>query len=455
MRFFRKLKIWKKTKKEKKKKVVVIGLDGVPFSLVWDLVKEGCMPNFASLLDEGCIRKMTSSIPTVSSVAWSCFMTGKNPGKHGIYGFTERKADNYDISIPNSQNLCSKTLWEILSQVGKNVVVMGVPVTYPPIKVNGILISGFLAPTVDKATYPSIMLDKIKSLGYRLDIDVKKGREDKKFMIRDLNDVFKKRTRTMLHFLEEEKWNFFMTHFMETDRLHHFFWDAYQGENEEYRDSFYAFYKKIDEMIGIVKKRIDKSTTFVVCSDHGFCGIKQEVYLNKLLEQEGWISYKKDEPKSLDDLDSNSKVYSLDPGRVYINLKGREPRGSVEPSEYEEMRKELASYLIKLRDPETGEKTVEKVLKREDIYSGPQFYKAPDLVILPKRGYDFKGGMKETQITGKTILTGMHTYDDAMVYISNYQIMNEEVDITDLMPTILDIMGVPIPEDLDGKRITG
>lgn len=439
-------------RKDKGRKVVVIGPDGTPLSLISSLIVEGELPNFARIFEEGSVRPMTSAMPAVSSVAWSCFMTGKNPGKHGIYGFLDRKPNSYDTYIPNSNVMRSETLWEILSRHGKRVVVMNVPVTYPPRRVNGILVAGFLSPRLEKATYPASVGEQLKSMGYRLDVDPWQARENKDKFLEDLYYTLDKRQEAMFHFMETEEWDFFMLQIMETDRLHHFLWEHWEKGDEKYAPAFLKLYHKIDGLLGHLYERLTEDTTLVVLSDHGFCTMKKEVFINRWLQDNGWLNFTKDPPDSLRDIHPDSKAYSMDPGRIFVNLRGREPQGSVDAGrEYEALRKELTDALSELREPESGEPMIERVYKREEIYSGDCYPQAPDLVAMPCRGYDLKGSVKKAVLTEKGVINGAHTYNDAMIYIQGQDINKQEVAIVDVMPTILRLMDVPIPRDVDGS----
>ena len=137
---------------------------------------------------------------------------------------------------------------------------------------------------------------------------------------------------------------------------------------------------------------------------------------------------------------------------VHNSLRGREPQGSVDlGKEYEAVRKELVESLSGLSDPDSGEPMIERVYRREEIYSGECYAQAADLVAMPHRGYDLKGSIKKDVLTDRGPINGAHTYDDAMLYIQGQEIGKEEVAIVDVMPTILQLMGVPIPEDVDGE----
>jgi len=438
--------------KDKGRKVVVIGPDGTPLSLISSLIVEGELPNFARIFEEGSVRPMTSAMPAVSSVAWSCFMTGKNPGKHGIYGFLDRKPNSYDTYIPNSNVMRSETLWEILSRHGKRVVEMNVPVPYPPRRDNGILVAGFLSPRLEKATYPASVGEQLKSMGYRLDVDPWQARENKDKFLEDLYYTLDKRQEAMFHFMETEEWDFFMLQIMETDRLHHFLWEHWEKGDEKYAPAFLKLYHKIDGLLGRLYERLTEDTTLVVLSDHGFCTMKKEVFINRWLQDNGWLNFTKDPPDSLRDIHPDSKAYSMDPGRIFVNLRGREPQGSVDAGrEYEALRKELTDALSELREPESGEPMIERVYKREEIYSGECYPQAPDLVAMPCRGYDLKGSIKKAVLTEKGVINGAHTYNDAMIYIQGQDIKKQEVAIVDVMPTIVRLMDVPIPRDVDGS----
>lgn len=439
-------------RRSKKRKVVVIGPDGTPLSLISRLITEGELPNFARIFGVGSVRPMTSAIPSVSSVAWSSFMTGQNPGKHGIYGFLDRVPNSYDTYIPNSKAMRSETLWEILSRHGKRVVVMNVPVTYPPRQVNGVLVAGFLSPKLEKATYPAQVGQQLKDMGYRLDVDPWQAHEDRDKFLEDLYYTLDQREKAMSFFMETEDWDFFMLQIMETDRLHHFLWEPMEQDDEKYAPAFLKLYHMIDALLGRLYDRLSADTTLVVMSDHGFTAMKKEVYINRWLQDRSWLSFKKDPPESLKDIHPNSKAYSMDPGRIFINLRGREPEGSVDAgAEYEALRQELTDSLSQLRDPDSGEPMIEKVYRREEIYSGQCYDQAPDLVAMPRRGYDLKGSIKKDVLTDKGVINGAHTYDNAMIYIQGHEISKHEAAIVDVMPTILHLMDVRIPEDVDGS----
>jgi len=437
---------------KKKPRVLVIGLDGTPLSFVKARMEEGLLPSFKKIFSRGSLVEITSTHPFVSCVAWSTYMTGKNAAKHNIFGFIDRKPGTYSVYIPNGSNMTAETLWETLSERGKSVLVMNVPVTYPPRKVNGYLVSGFLAPKLEGATYPPDLAGKLKARGYELDIDPWRARENLDNLYPDLMRVFEARTRAFLDLYRQKKWDFAQLHVMETDRLYHFMWGHMEDGHPKYAGEFMSVFKAIDEFLATIDRTVGDDVTVIIMSDHGFCNLKKEIYLNRFLEEAGYLAYRSEEAKSLGDIDpARTKVFCMDPGRFYINLKGREAEGIVTPEAYGALRDELAGRLADLKD-EDGNKVIKDVLAKEDIYSGPHFDVAPDLVINPVDGYDPKGAFGKKTLSGRGPIVGMHTYHDAMLYVSGRNLSGGG-SVVDVPMTIYDILGERPPGDLDGRSL--
>jgi predicted AlkP superfamily phosphohydrolase/phosphomutase len=343
-----------------------------------------------------------------------------------------------------------------LSQAGKRVVVINVPLTYPPREVNGILISGFLCTDIEKVSYPKEAGRVLKEMGYRIDVDAWQARESLDRFLEDLHLTLDKRVEAAFYFLEREKWDFFQLHIMETDRINHFLWGLWEEGGPVYGPEFISYYQKIDEIVGKMSAMLDGDTRLIILSDHGFCGMKKEVYLNHWLQREGWLKFRGDAPKSVKDIHQESKAYSLIPGRIYVNVAGRESSGSVHsPDEYERVRDELNGALLGMKDPDTGERIIETVFRREELYHGPHCNDGPDLVAIPHNGYDLKGNLDKGELTFKGPLVGMHTYDDAFLYMKDIEVSREDntFGVMDVMPTVLKLMEVDPPGDLDGESV--
>ena len=438
----------------KSRKVCFLGIDGVPYTYFQKLLQEGQLPHFGKLVQEGDFRRMNSVHPTVSCVAWSSFMTGQNPAKHNIYGFVDRQPNSYEVFIPTAKNMTSLPLWQILSEAGKRVVVINVPVTYPPRQVNGVLIGGFLCSNLDKVANPPTVTAKLKELKYQIDIDAYQARRSKDEFLKDLHATLDGRIAAAHHFLQAENWDYFHVHVMGTDRINHFLWGEQEAGDPKYGPEFLRYYQRVDAFLGDMADRLaQKDCELVIMSDHGFCTIKQEVFLNYYLAEKGWLKFTSDEPKGLGDVHPESRAYSLIPGRVFLHLQGREPQGCVPPEDYERVREELRAELLEMKDPDTGDPILTDVVKREDIYAGPNFDRAADLIAVPHDGYDLKGNFNKPALTDRTEMTGMHTYHDALLYVRGQELTRHDCWVGDVMPTILQMMDVPQPDDLDGNSL--
>jgi len=443
------------------RRLVVIGLDGTPFTLIQRLFAEGKMPNFSSLVQEGDFKQMNSVIPTISSVAWTSYMTGCNPAKHNIFGFVDLRPGSYEFTIPVGSDIRVKTLWERLGEHGLRSIVMNVPETYPPKKINGLMVSGFLCTDIKKVAQPPELSEKLEKMGYRIDIDSWQARKDKDRMLEDIDYTFTHRVNAMFDLMDNEKWDYFHCHIMSTDRLHHFLWEEMENGDPKYGPAFMAFYAKIDRMLGELRKRLDDRTDLVILSDHGFCTVKKEVEMNYWLREQGYLKMSEDPEKpgapsnKLSLISPESKAFSLIPGRIFINLKGKFPRGSVEKADYEKLRAEITEKLFTMTDPTTGQSIIESVHRKEDIYSGPLMDKAADIIAMPYYGFDLKAKLDAGELCHGGEICGMHTYDDAFLYIRGKKIIRSdlEFEITDVMPTAMKIMGLPVPGGLDGKPL--
>jgi predicted AlkP superfamily phosphohydrolase/phosphomutase len=434
--------------------VLVIALDGVPFSYVQRLFAEGELPNLRAIATAGPMVQMDTAVPNVSSVAWASFMTGTNPGKHNIYGFLDRHLGTTKTYIPTARDIRVPTIQELLSQAGRRVFSMNVPVTYPPRPVNGTVIGCFLSPNLEKAAPNADVLATLQRIGYQIDADPWRARQDKADFLPHLVEVFDARMEATRHFWHQEPWDFFMSHIMETDRLHHFFWEEMENEDPRYAPAFLDLYRRVDAALGEISGWLDEDTTLIVLSDHGFCSIRQEVHVNTWLAQQGYLSYTTDEPKSLADLAPSSVAFSFDPGRIYLNVRGREANGHIAPgADYERVRDELRTALADMRDPVTGARMVRAVMDRDELYSGGAIDAAPDLVLDMEDGYDAKGPFGKPDVVFKgNALVGMHTTPDALLSISGVT-PGRRPNIVDVAPTILERLGVPVPAHLDGSSL--
>jgi len=193
-------------------------------------------------------------------------------------------------------------------------------------------------------------------------------------------------------------------------------------------------------------------TTLLVMSDHGFCRVRKELYVNHWLEREGYLRLPEGAGRKLPQYFPETLAYSLIPGRIFVNLRGREERGSVAPGgPYEDLRERLIQEISSLRDPETGSPMIRKVHRREEIYHGPFLERAADLIVEPEEGFDPKGNLDRSVLAAPGDIGGMHTLDDAFLLMYPGDLPERDWGIVDVMPGILRIMGVELPPGLDGR----
>lgn len=449
-----------------KTKVLVIGLDGGTFDLIKPWIKEGKLPNLENMIERGTHGVLTSTLMPLSPTAWTSGFTGKNPGKHGVFDFFERNPDSYELIAATSKSRDGKMVWELLGDAGKKVGVVNVPLTYPPDKVNGVMISGLNTPGLDSNfTYPeglySELIEKIGDYKIYVEDDAYE-KSDKKILVGEWHKITQKRAEAMFYLLKEYGFDFFIVVFMGSDWVQHFFWEYMDKEHpahdkesaKKYGDEILRYYQKFDSIIGEVMESINQNTVLIVMSDHGFSPVYNQVFLNQWLNDLGILNFKNtpisvlklwmfrqgitphmifnvlsklkigkflnlfhEKTKrrvlnasflSFSDIDwSKTKAYCpCIYGQLFINLKWREPDGIVGPGkEYEELIEYLTEELYKLKDPEDGKKIVDKVLKGKDIYYGKHTDKAPDLLCI-MRNWTYQGSRTmgiENSLTGNII----------------------------------------------------
>ncbi len=437
-------------------KLFFLGLDGTPHTLLEKLAAEGVMPHYARILGQGAAAPMETTIPDISSVAWSTWMTGTNPAKHQIFGFTDLQPRSYKTYFPNFQHLKGAPIWSVLGAQGKRSVILNVPGSYPARPMNGALVSGFVAIDLAKATYPAAHVAKLKQIGYQTDVDARKAAEGWDIFFEELHDVLRARREALFYLIDAEKWDLFVAAITGTDRLQHFLWTAFSHADHPHHQDFLDYYHAVDELIGAIDRKIGAEHPLVVMSDHGFTDIVHEVYLNHWLEEQGYLKWSV-EPAERADMQvmaPESRAFCLDPGRIYLHVKGRYPVGSVAPEDYRALRDEIEAALAGLADPGHGGAAVIKTIHRkEEIYQGPYLQQAPDLVCVPHDGYDMKGATRETALFGNKQFTGMHTQYGAHVFVRGHRITKANPQIADVMPTMLRLLGVDVPAHVDGESL--
>ncbi|EMA53200.1 MULTISPECIES: alkaline phosphatase family protein [Halococcus] len=434
-------------------RVAFFGIDGVPYSLIED--NPDVFENLSTLAREGSSGAIDSIVPPESSACWPSLTTGVNPGETGVYGFQDREVGSYETYVPMGRDVQATRVWDRVEEEGRDATVMNVPVTFPPQRDVQRMVSGFLSPGVDEAAYPDELRDTLSGLDYRIDNNAKLGHDDDKSeFIEDAHATLDARFEAFSQYVEQDDWDLLFGVFMTTDRVNHFLFKHYE-EDGEYKQEFLDFYSKVDEYLGRLREMLPEDVTMAVASDHGFTSLDHEVHFNEWLHQNGWLDYADDDHESLADISDDTEAYAFIPGRFYINLEGREPRGAVAEEDYEEKRTELKKALETLEGPD-GRKVCERVVEKEDAFRGAHDDIAPDLVAIPNHGFDLKAGFSgHDSVFDTGPRNGMHSFDNACLFVDDANAhVGDDTDLFDIAPTLLDAMEIDYDRsEFDGSSL--
>ena len=506
------------------KKVFLISLDGATFDVLRPLMQQGYMPNLKKMVDTGLSAELESVVPPVTAPAWTSFMTGKNPNKHGIYDFMRFDPRDYTWHITNSQTIGSKTIWQIVSDKGKRVVVLSLPYTYPPYQVNGIMVSGWDCPSADSSfTYPEWVRGQILETfpDYRNnywvdDLRPKESDEQFKLFLHRLTRGFEQGARLALQFLDSQKWDIFMVHFQQTDWIQHKLWGYIEQACKDPSDKstnverVRQCYQFFDSIAGMLLESVDsKQAVRVVLSDHGFGSFDGAICPNYFLRCWGYLhldgkprntvaevkDYLRNSENPLlrgtfqfassakglfashhgpkthdswqDAVDEYQPAERFDWTRtkvvsvlgslrafVFVNVKGRGLHGIVEPGEeYERVISDLIDRFKEVRHPRTGEQLLSGVTRGTEVYSSaPEGLFFPDLVLFPARGYGFSFATSGTPPEPTT--SGIHRQKGVLVMDGDGVAPTKDgfrPRLIDLAPTLLHLLGLAVPSDMEGR----
>ena len=497
------------------KKVLLIGIDGATPDLLEKWINEGHLPTFKKLKENGVYGRLNSTIPPFSAPSWTSIVTGCNLGKHGIYGF--ESIDTLDTNLINSKDRKVPAFWNYLSDIGLSSIVINVPVSYPPEKINGVMITGLLTPSKDtQYTYP-------KNLKYRLNKNdlgnyelesiwledyprshLSKNAPDK--LLEIINNQMETRAYVTIKLMKEQSWNITMVVLRGTDTAQHFLFDK--------SDLLLKCYKKVDELVERLLKAAPEAVVYIV-SDHGFMEIKKIFHPDNLLYNSGFLKPTIELYKGLNSIIytiineifirvlriipadkiknssvlknilfsstskkkiinfSKTKAFCIAEGRgIQINLKRKYDEGIVLPEEYEKTREEIIKILINSKDPENEQLFIETVFKGNELY-GKDAQNPLDLVIVPKKGYVTSEGLRRLESFNDKLFknidklpiifssdhsnrTGDHAqYGIFFAYGDNIKqgTTIKKITVMDILPQLFSSLNIPIPNVIDGKVI--
>ncbi len=458
-----------------RKRVLVIGLDSAPPELVFDRWPDQ-LPVFKRLASNGIYGALESTIPSITCPAWATMVTGRDPGRLGIYGFRNRTRYDYgEMSFVDSSWINVDCVWDTLARYGKRSILLGIPPTYPPRPVNGLMVSCFLAgDTSATYTYPKNFKQEVEAASGGYVMDVKDFRTGEKGQV--LNSIYRmtaNRFRLARTLIQKKDWDFFMMVEMGTDRIQHAFWRFFDKEHPrycpdtEFSDAILGYYRYLDREIGKILNLIENDTTVMLVSDHGAKRFEGGICVNEWLIRNGYLRLKEypQRPTPFRELKvdwgrtaawAESGFY----GRVFMNVQGREPLGTIPAHDYQRVRNEIAHGLEEIVGPR-GRRLDTSAFRPQDIYPEVRGI-APDLLVY----FDDQRCRSIGSVGHNSLWTDQNDNgsDDANHSQHGIFIMHDpagphtpgkrdSLNIKDVAPTILAEFEVPSPDGLEGRRI--
>lgn len=490
-------------------RVLVVGWDGATWSVARPLIAQGRLPNLARLMAEGAHGPLCSATPPITPTAWTSFFTGKNPGKHGIFDFQEMDPQSYEFRSVRADRHREKSLWQLLSEAGKRSIVIDVPYTHPARPLDGWMITGYGTPRTPGTifTYPENLAQQMPTeLRSEIRVAQPRSRFDRSdAFLAEWDEIMAGRERLLAH-LVREPWDLFMVVFSITDNLAHALWtfvdpahpNYYRPEGEKFRAGFFAAYERCDVLLGQLMEAAGPEAITLVMSDHGFGSVRPRQYIFQQLAEGGYLRYQS--PPLLGALGGRAMatamrayqelpwlrewVKNLRPGQqqsvksalqrgnllpsgktinpahsevipsnyglqLWVNEQGRFAQGIVPPAEKEKLLDELRAYLLGLRDPITNQPVIQAVYQGVALYKGSHSAEGPDLVIEFADFYQPDGPPPPRN----PYLEGGHI-DEGILLMHGDPISAtplQGASLIDLAPTILHLLGQPVPSDMDGQ----
>ncbi len=466
-------------------KLLVIGIDGGTWDIVLPMAADGKLPNLQRLMQTGAYGTLHSTIPPVTAPAWSSFITGTNPGRHGIFHFYKREKDDHGSGgrtvLANSQHIRGIPFWKVLNTHEKKVGLINIPLTYPPQKVNGFMVSGMLVPAGSKDyTYPPELAARLDNYHVDLDglmVDDKWGTEalverDRTRFIRNVYTLSQARAQNALTLMKNEAWDLFMVVFTGSDRICHFFWQDPDSQ-ASISSTVQQYYILLDSLIGDLVQEAGEHTLKIVMSDHGFGPApKKRINIFALAKLLGadmrsltfWSRYLKNRflskigmvpKKSVIDLlmREEFKILLMP---MYANFLGIH----IKHQNYEIIKTQLSDKLQTLCDPDSQAKMVEKILTRDVLFQGPFASQAPDLVAQFSYDYSLEFDIRSNRLVSDMqpkAKTGEHRIEGLLIASGppiEPGLLKRPISIQDVTPTLLYVLNSSIPQNYDGRLIT-
>ena len=456
------------------KRAMIIGLDCAEPSLVLGRFRDQ-LPTLSALADAGAYGRLESVVPPITVPAWSCMMSSRTPGDLGIYGFRNRADHSYDgLFIANGAAVKEPRLWDIVGRRGMRSIVLGVPGTFPVRPLNGVMVSCFLTPsTQSQYTFPPALRNEVEDVVGEYLFDCTEFRtEDKDDLLRQIYEMTDKRFKLADHFLSTKPWELFAMVEMGTDRIHHGFWKDMDPAHRKhvpggaYEQAILDYHIHVDGLLANLLRHADDETAVLVVSDHGAKRMDGGLRINEWLRQEGLLGLQREPEGRASTRDcgidwSRTKVWAEGGyySRVFLNVEGREPEGTIPAADYERFRDELIERISAIPDDQ-GRPIPTRVFRPEDVYPEIKGV-APDLIVhfgdLYWRAVGTVGGDE-----------GIYTFDNdtgpddanhaqhGMFILRAPGVepgLREGAHLLDVAPTVLELLGQPVPPAMRGASL--
>ncbi len=486
--------------------LLIIGLDGADWRILDPWLQEGSLPTLAAIKARACWGELTSTIRPESSIAWTTFATGVNAGKHGIFGFVAQQPHDYSVTLNTAASVRTKPFWQYAGAAGKRIALLNVPMTFPPRAMpNVTTIAGMLTPDIHHPfTQPPEIQARLLDAVPKYVINVDRTGMNLPDFLRATTQAIEARGQAAHWLLTQEDWDAFVVVFTATDRLQHYTLHLLHPDHPHHQPEealrllpqLKQAYQTLDDALAKLLEAAGPDATLLLLSDHGFGPVSRAFYVNTYLAETGWLTWKQKPSSSLSlwrrlrrhpslrrlkqrlpgvrqlrrppalapwltAIDwAQTKAYYSPVGGIRFNVRGREPEGIVEAQALDAMIDALRSSLLQARDPSTGLAPIADIFTREDLYHGPWTSLAPDLIIEPRRAamrpeenVVLRAGFSEHAFGDSGDITGNHALHGILA-AAGPQISPGEIrgaTLMDLAPTILQLLGVPMPASMDGR----
>ncbi len=487
---------------------IIFGVDGLTFRILHPLIERGDLPNFQRLSQEGCEAILESKYPPLTPPAWMSLSTGLKPAGHGIYDFWEYDEEQQEQGATRKARVQTrrkggKAIWNILSEYGKQVMVVNVPMTYPPEPINGIMVSGYMTPSSDaNFTYPTDFKEELFRVvpDYEIDLDFSKiyvGKVDerKDKLIDATLRMTESRIKLITHLLQEKSWDFCYVAFMGPDRLQHPLWTNINALETHATD----YYRLLDSALGKMLDQLGPDDSLFVVSDHGFQGADSVFDINEYLYSKGLLKLSSDyhhqhgqanrravlkhtlkqmgllalvrkvknmlksagvvkteavhtDKPLLNDIDWKRTLAYVP---SYSGYGGGFADVFLSNDLEEERLAELCEDLRRQVHPKTGKPLVDAIYTTEVFGTGPYAPREPHLIILPTDGITFRMNLGNKHFwDDASKVRGTHQKDGVLYAYGagiKHGLKAPNAEIYDLVPTVLQSMGLPLPHAFDGR----